>query len=226
MRIGPAGSEVPFPQVLVVCSEDPGRSTADLLVRHVTAGSWALPVSEVRIVRLCPSCGSNDHGRPLVAPIPGRTAPWVSISRAAGLTVVALSTVGPVGVDVEHEASAGFANFAAVALHHSESADGPREQTVTWVRKESLVKATGAGLRLDPTLVRLSGPTSTPPSVIDWPGLRWPTSQVHLYDVEVAPDHVAAVTVLAETRPDLVVSRHPPAAVAGRGRATSRRTAR
>ena len=51
------------------------------------------------ITRLCPRCGSSDHGRPLPVPPDGALA--VSISYAAGLVAVAWSRSGPVGIDVE-----------------------------------------------------------------------------------------------------------------------------
>jgi hypothetical protein len=68
----------------------------------------------------CPACGSIEHGRPyLEAPL------WVSVSHTTGLTVAAVSLVGPVGVDVERDASA------------------------AWVRREAVAKALGTGLLVD-----------------------------------------------------------------------------
>ena len=54
----------------------------------------------VDVTRLCPRCGSTDHGRPLARMASG-TAPEVSISYADDLVAVAWSWVGPVGIDVE-----------------------------------------------------------------------------------------------------------------------------
>ena len=95
----------------------------------------------------------------------------MSISRAGPVTVIALSTVGAVGVDVERADAAGFEGFAAVALHPSEASASAQEQTVTWVRKESLLKATGRGLLLDPALLRISEPGDRP-ALLEWPGPR------------------------------------------------------
>ena len=65
----------------------------------------------------CPRCGSVEHGRPYVdAPVE------VSIAHAPGLTVVAVSEAGPVGVDVEVQADQ------------------------EWVSKEAVGKAYGTGL--------------------------------------------------------------------------------
>ena len=68
----------------------------------------------------CPACGSITHGQPYFD-----TEIWVSLARAEGLTVVALSTVGPVGVDV---------------------AVGTSEEVDRWVRVEAVAKARGTGL--------------------------------------------------------------------------------
>lgn len=68
----------------------------------------------------CAFCGSVEHGRPYVdAPVD------VSVAHAAGLTVVAVSTAGPVGVDVEVDAD------------------------ITWVRREAVGKALGVGILLE-----------------------------------------------------------------------------
>ena len=52
------------------------------------------------IVRLCPRCGSAQHGRP-VARVEGGAAPEVSLSYARDLVAVAWSWAGRVGIDVE-----------------------------------------------------------------------------------------------------------------------------
>ena len=68
----------------------------------------------------CPACGSIEHGRPYVeAPL------WVSVAHATGLTVAALSLVGPVGVDVE------------------------RDAPLSWVLREAVGKALGTGLLVE-----------------------------------------------------------------------------
>jgi phosphopantetheinyl transferase len=54
----------------------------------------------VSVGRLCPRCGSAEHGRPYV--VTEGAAPQVSLSYAAGLVAVAWAD-GPVGVDVEED---------------------------------------------------------------------------------------------------------------------------
>jgi hypothetical protein len=72
------------------------------------------------LLHRCPTCGSLEHG------VPGfEDRSWsVSLARAPGLTVVALSGGSRVGVDVE--------------------ADGPRAEE--WVRTEAVAKVRGTGI--------------------------------------------------------------------------------
>jgi 4'-phosphopantetheinyl transferase len=81
--------------------------------------------------------------------------------------------------------------------------------TVTWVRTEALLKATGHGLRLDPTTVLLSGPDREP-ELIGWPEPTAPA--VRLHDVETTPGFVAAVAVLTADPVCVLVSPAGPGA--------------
>jgi hypothetical protein len=80
-----------------------------------------------RVVRLCPRCGSSDHGRPVVLGGPG-PAPYVSIGYARDLAVVAWAPDRAVGIDAE--------------------LGGP--ELGGWTRAEAVLKATGEGLHRDP----------------------------------------------------------------------------
>jgi 4'-phosphopantetheinyl transferase len=124
----------------------------------------------VRIVRACRSCGSDAHGKPQVVAPSAVTPIHVSLSRSGGMTVVAVTDVGPVGIDVE-------------AVQH--------EDLTPWVRTESLVKATGHGLTIDPD---------------DIPDERWTA------DLAAPDGYVGAVTILTTTPPSTVTN---PAAPAG-----------
>jgi hypothetical protein len=76
----------------------------------------------VAVRRLCPRCGSAEHGRPYVVVDSGST-PQVSLSYAEGLVAVAWAD-GPVGIDIED--------------------DGPPVDGVdrrAWSREEALFKA-------------------------------------------------------------------------------------
>ena len=138
----------------------------------------------------------------------------MSISYAEDVTVVALTEAGPVGVDVERRDAADFPGFDAVAAHAQEELDEVRPRTITWVRKESLLKATGHGLAVDPRRIRVAAP-SQPAELIQWDAADPPDGPVWMQDVEITSAHVAAVTVLAQERPELVVRRADPAAPLG-----------
>jgi 4'-phosphopantetheinyl transferase len=121
----------------------------------------------------------------------GRSEPHLSLSRSGSLAVVAICDLAPVGVDVERADAAG------------------PESTVTWVRTEALLKATGHGLRLDPGTVELSGPDQEP-ELVRWP--EPPAPAVRLHDIETAPGFVAAVAVLTTDPVRVLVSPAGPGA--------------
>ncbi len=130
---------------------------------------------DLRLVRACPRCGSDAHGRPLVL---GGPPVHVSLSRAHGVGLAALSPEGPVGVDVEPLPPAAGRRRADIAR---------------WVRVEALLKLTGTGLTLD------AGAIDT----IEVAGVhrirQWPAGSARpealVLDLDAGPDHVAAVAV-------------------------------
>jgi 4'-phosphopantetheinyl transferase len=165
-----------------------GPDTAGRLLRRELAG-------EVEVHRLCPQCGSSGHGRPLVVRRDGGPVPFVSLSRTADCAIVAVSDAGPVGVDIERSDAARFSGLADVALHPAEESSSIEALARTWVRKESLLKATGDGLRVDPRALRVSA-ADQPPQLVEWTGRELPAAQMHDLDI---PGHVACVTLLADT---------------------------
>jgi hypothetical protein len=61
----------------------------------------------------CPFCGSVEHGRPYVdAPV------HVSVAHAPGLTLVAVTDLGPVGVDLEAGDDLAWAGREALGKAH------------------------------------------------------------------------------------------------------------
>ncbi|HET6939381.1 MAG TPA: hypothetical protein VFI19_12280 [Nocardioides sp.] len=104
------------------------RALAHDLLREATGAT--------AVTRLCPRCGSAQHGRP-VALVESGTAPEVSLSYAPGLVAVAWGWAGRVGIDVEEAGPA---------------VDGIDRRE--WTRREATLKAGGA----DPQLVELDVP--------------------------------------------------------------------
>jgi 4'-phosphopantetheinyl transferase len=184
------------------------REMATELLRAEVGRVVGIPARGVRLSRSCHQCGSSHHGRPVVV-TPGSSPPlFGSLTRAGDLVVVVVSDCGPVGVDVEPLDAPRFAGFDDVALHCREVAPTIEARATTWVRKESLLKATGDGLRIDPRLIRLSDPDS-PPKLVEWwaPGSPWP--DLFMQDVEVE-DHAACVTVLTSDTPRVTLRQAVP----------------
>ena len=179
-----------------------------LIRREASRWSRASGPSEgsSRVVNHCRSCGSAGHGRPVLLQGAGVRSSHVSISYAEDLTVVALTDLGPVGVDVERRDAVSFPGIDKVTAHASEQSLTTSARTITWVRKESLLKATSHGLTVDPRRVQVSGPDE-PPALIAWAAPDPPPGQVWILDLEIAGEYLAAVTVVAEDRPDLLVRR-------------------
>ena len=116
----------------------------------------------------------------------------LSLSRAPGLVVAAVSTAGAVGVDVERAGSARFPGFEDVAVHPDEQS---REPTVTWVRKEAALKATGWGLAIDPRTVWVDDG----PGVQSWDERLPPPERCWLRDLPLPTAYVGAVAVIRPT---------------------------
>jgi 4'-phosphopantetheinyl transferase len=214
-------SNDPVTDGLVVVLWSPGvsRELAHRLIAMQGLASLGFPRGEAQVVNHCGSCGSSSHGRPVLVGCSKGSDVHVSVSYAADMTTVALTEVGPVGVDVERRGAASSTGFDAVVRHTDEPPTDHHGSTVTWVRKESLLKATGQGLRVDPRQIRLTEPDQ-PPELITWEASSRPAGRVWMFDVEITPEHVAAVTVLGGGhRPPLAVSRgdlEGPAAQPGR----------
>ncbi|MCU1538226.1 MAG: 4-phosphopantetheinyl transferase superfamily protein, partial [Humibacillus sp.] len=123
-----------------------------LLARDVLGRVVGVDPSALTFARTCDRCG-QQHGPPRLV---GHPKVQVSLARTAGLVAVAVSTVGPVGVDVELVAATDFAGFDAVATHPADRSGAVDRlgRARGWVRKEAALKALGVGLRADPATVR------------------------------------------------------------------------
>lgn len=139
--------------------------------------------------RTCDACG-QPHGRTRLV----GTDLHASISHSGDRIAVALTRAGPVGVDVERISPIEVGVLASEVLAPGELAVSARDFFTYWVRKESVVKATGDGIPAGLERVRVSRP-SEPAVLLDYPGRSF--SAVTMTDLSPGDDYAAAATVLA-----------------------------
>lgn len=144
------------------------------LLLDTVGGRVGRPAGEITMQQHCDRCG-RAHGRPTVT-VGGRPGPHVSLAHAGGMAIVAVADHA-VGVDLEP------------------ADDGDRR---AWVRTEAILKATGHGLDVDPSLVVVSSPES-PPRLEVWNG-PGRTPSVAMADLDTAPGFVAAVARIGRSR--------------------------
>jgi 4'-phosphopantetheinyl transferase len=129
---------------------------AHVMLRRVLAGQLGAEPGRLAFGRLrCPACG-GPSGKPVLAgPPPGAgTGSGLSFSLAHSADAVAIAVArGPVGIDVEREAT-GCVCSLAPAMHPDDAAlagvlpEPERHAAIIrwWVRIEAVLKCAGAGI--------------------------------------------------------------------------------
>jgi 4'-phosphopantetheinyl transferase len=197
---------------LLRSAEDRARFvTAHALLRIMVGSHLGRPPEQVVLTATCPRCG-GPHSRPRLVSRAPEPALHLSLAHAGARVLAAVSTAGPVGVDVDVAAATAFAEFDDVALAATERAVVARlpsrrraaARVTAWVRKEAVLKATGDGLRVPPGDVVVT-PLGEPPRLLAWDDA--PPTPVHLHDIDVAATgHAACAGVVAAARPEFLVS--------------------
>lgn len=194
-------------RVSVYPAGDDRAADRALLPRAVAEMLW-VDVTTVSVTRTCPDCG-GDHGRPEVR-VRGAHA-WASLSRGGSLVAVAVSTAGPVGVDLAAVATVGSHPLDAFGIEElgaiRNSPDGAGLMTRLWTAKEAILKADGRGLRCDPRDLELRGGPAGSTVLVGWPDSRVDVSRVHLHAFEPSDGIVATVSAFADSRPRFRVAR-------------------
>ena len=184
----------------VTNAEDRTRQIAGAALLRLAAGRLAdIDPAAIRVDRTCDTCG-QPHGRPQLI----GTDLHASISHSGDRIAVALSRAGRVGVDVERITPIDVAELASGVLDPEERANSTTDFFIYWVRKESVVKATGDGVVVALERVRVSRP-SEPARLLGYPN-GTPLAAT-ITDLHPGGDYVAATTVLA-TGP-IVVTEQP-----------------
>ncbi|TQL60045.1 4'-phosphopantetheinyl transferase [Oryzihumus leptocrescens] len=183
-------------------ADDRARSaTGRALLRLVASRLMEVPPEAVRVRVLCPLCGSDRHGRPVVTAVDDVRPPQVSVAHAGDRVVVALATCGPVGVDVERVSATpdGVADVAwsaaeRAALDLQPEGRSPHARARVWVRKEAALKATGYGLAVAPSsLTVTTGPGDA--RVLAWAGHEDWAGCLGLTDLDVGPGYAGCLAV-------------------------------
>jgi 4'-phosphopantetheinyl transferase len=195
---------------------DDDAGAADRLLADEVADVLGCSPDEVRVERHCPRCGATEHGRPIVLTDAVGSPPHVSLARAPGIVVVAVSTDHSVGVDIERIDQTWPTGTADLLLHEDERAHDAAALTTLWVRKESLLKANGDGLRVEPSGLRLTDPVELP-RLLQW--TNGPGVPAAMQDLEI-DGYAACVTVL-ESRTVRVTQRQAASGSGGRGVSSS-----
>ena len=157
------------------------------------------------IEQRCERCG-GAHGRPRVLKPSGV---HVSLSRAGGTVVVAVSLVGPVGVDIESVSAVRRAGFDDVAFSRPERAAlqllpvdaRDRARAGLWTAKEALLKLSGEGLTVDPRGLTVGWDGAGAWALWDWPTTTLDLVQVHLEGFDAGPGLVGTLASLGTTPP-------------------------
>jgi 4'-phosphopantetheinyl transferase len=112
----------------------------DAALRLHVARVVEVVAEEVAVGRLCPRCGSTGHGRPWAS-----HGVHVSLARSAPHVVTAVSSRGPVGVDVEEveRVDRAWADLAPVLECGDTPVAGDRARL--WCRTEAALKRAGTG---------------------------------------------------------------------------------
>ncbi len=111
---------------------------ADEALRVHVAEVAGVEPATVEVGRLCGRCGSSDHGRPWAG-----HGVHVSLARSGPHLVTAVSTTGPVGVDVESETAVDRAWPDLTPLAGPPPAGVGR--AAWWCRLEAVLKRDGIG---------------------------------------------------------------------------------
>jgi 4'-phosphopantetheinyl transferase len=168
---------------------DRARFVVGVAVLKCAVAAYAgCPAPSVRVDRRCETCG-GQHGRPR---LPG-TDLHVSVSHSGPLVVVALTEAGPVGVDAEHRVTNRQLPAARDVVTASEPIVGPGDLLTYWCRKESVVKATGDGVRVPLREVVVS-PASERARLVSF---RGQPLAAFLTDLDLGAAYAAALAILS-----------------------------
>lgn len=174
------------------------RCASRLLVRLVLAAILDVPP---RSLALWP----GHHGQLCLWDRAG-IKPWFSIARTTGMTVVATSNLGPLGVDIEQIGrilpiaadQAWLAPREKAADRRSGHTGSEHRLLERWTLKEAYVKALGVGLHLSPDQLAFDLKGRQPTLDLVGPTTHRVSASWEFRQFEMAPDIVGAVALERE----------------------------
>ena len=123
---------------------------ADQALREQVALVTGTEQGSVEVGRLCARCGRDEHGRPWAS-----HGVHVSLARSGPHLVTAVSTSGPVGIDVESVMAVDGAWADLTALLDPGLVPAGDGRAAWWCRLEAALKRDGVGLSGQIDLTRL-----------------------------------------------------------------------
>jgi Phosphopantetheinyl transferase len=195
--------------------EDRDRFTVGCATSRLVLGRLlGLAPADVPLRRDCASCG-RPHGRPR---LPGDEL-HLSVSHSGDWVAVAVTDLGPVGVDVERHArraaelaDAVLSPAEAAALARLPEAERGTALIEYWARKEAVLKATGDGLRAPLSGVVVTAP-GEPPALLSYEGR--PGLVMALRELAPRPGYAAVLAVAGRAEPPRVAEHDATALLAG-----------
>jgi len=177
--------------------------TGRALIRAVAGTRLGVEPEAVTLDSSCFDCG-KPHGKPTVV----GSDLEVSISHSGDQVALAVTTGGPVGIDVEEVRAAEVDDLAGIAFSPAELAvfhavpEAARRGAffTYWARKEAVLKATGKGMSLVMSKLTLTG-HDEPPRVVAAESAEVDVPNVHMTDLDAGPDYRACVAVFAKQAP-------------------------
>lgn len=175
------------------------RATLRLLLANYSG----LSADELRF-----SC--NDWGKPVIANPSVSPHPHFNYSHAGSMALLAISTAGPVGVDMERleqlsEMDTIMRRYFSIS-EQATIASHPKSQRIlsfyrVWTRKEAYLKALGIGLSGNLAGFDVSAAPTGNGLLLAVNGNARAANEWMLADIQIADDYVAAVAVRARHLP-------------------------
>lgn len=129
------------------------------------------------------------NGKPILAGAVPAGAPDFNLSHSGGIAVLAISRIGPVGIDVERPerpfdpmelAASVFCPEELATLRGLPESERMERFLIYWMAKEARMKLTGEGLSLEPKAIALDLADGIPMSVA---APVWPAVDIHVLHV-------------------------------------------